>query len=251
MEKVLPLPTGVNRQEIGLSTLGKQIYSYRIGSGNLKVGLVFAIHGNEVGTVKLARQLLHYLYSHTSDFNNLTVFIVPILNVDGYDAALSNPDYWNGGRFGRFNNNNVDLNRNFDVASFVNESTWSFGKNYSEKMMVFCGQNGNSEPETKALTSFIEKENVKMIYSFHNSGGDLLPGQNQISKEVANIFSKMTGYEILSNNEWLNLKQSGTLKEWCDDKDISFLEVEGKTRWGSDWNNQKMAIIESLKHLNG
>ena len=239
----------LNRCQIGVSKSSRPISYYKVGSGKIKVLLLFGIHGNEVGTVKLGQHFLNYIEKHTPSLNGLTIFTVPILNVDGYYEALKNPDYWQGGRVGRFNTNNVDLNRNFDTKSFKRESVWSFGKNYSEKSKVFCGEEGNSELETKAATELILRENIDVVYSFHNSGQDVLAGSTKLSKELANIFSRKTGYRPIPHEEWLILKQTGTFKEWCDDRGVSFLEIEGKTRWASDWNNQKDAIMSSLRHL--
>ncbi len=250
MENVPHISPSLTCFPIGKACTGAEITALTIGSGETKVCLVFAIHGNEIGTVKLAHHLIDYVKMHSKEFDDLTIHIVPSLNVDGYTSARKFPDYLNGGRIGRFNSNNVDLNRNFPVRSFLSSSVWSFGKEYSESVEVFCGNEGNSEPETKAITKFIETERVDFVYSFHNSGRDLLAGKTELSQRIMNMYAKETGYKILPEEEWLNLRQTGTFKEWCDERSISFLEVEGATRWGSDWKRQKNALIESLGYLN-
>ncbi|MCX6714025.1 MAG: M14 family zinc carboxypeptidase, partial [Candidatus Vogelbacteria bacterium] len=115
---------------LGESSTGKNIYFYKIGTGEQKIIFISAIHGNETGTIKLADHLIKHLENNKDRYQNFTFFIVPCLNPDGYQMALANPDYFHGGRIGRFNANNVDLNRNFPTTSWQALSKWSFGKNY-------------------------------------------------------------------------------------------------------------------------
>lgn len=247
-DTVYPLESMV-RFLIGSSHLNKAIQCFQIGTGDQKILFIAGIHGNEVGTTKLAYKLIQWLYIHQSEFSNATFYVIPALNPDGYAQAVKNKDLLNGGRVGRFNSKNVDLNRNFDTPSFQKNSLWSFGKKYRNNVKVNCGETGNSEPETQAIIRFISENNIKCIFSFHNVGADVLSAKDVISTKVGDIYSKEAHLRVMNENEWLNLKQTGTFKEWCELKGIPFLEIETTKRWGSDWKRQLPAIKASIAYL--
>ncbi len=231
---------------LGFSINNLPIHCYKVGNGSRKLLFCFGIHGNEVGTVKLAYKFLAYLLA-SKQLERNTIYIIPCLNPDGYALAQSHPDYLFGGRTGRFNSRNVDLNRNFDVPNFKKNSVWSFGKNYSEQRDVFCGDFGNSEPETKTLTSFIQSEGIGALYMFHNAGKDVTAGKDPISQGLAQVYAMRTGFRLVREEEWLRYNQSGTAKEWCEQNAIPYVEIEGSRRWGSDWNTQKEALLGAVQ----
>jgi len=240
LEKVPQISVETKNFSIGQTIKRRKILTYQSGSGPIKLLMLGGIHGNEVGTVKLLRYLVNWLNQNRhSDF---TFYLIPCLNIDGYRKALKNPDYWGGGRIGRTNANNVDLNRNFDVPSFQSKGDWIHGKNYSEKTQVFSGDEGNSEPETQALTSFIKKENIKIVLSFHNAGADIVGNPIDPAEKLAKIFSRISGYRYISPKEWQKFGQTGSSYEWCTLNKIALLEIEASNRYGSDWARQKPAI---------
>jgi predicted deacylase len=240
---------GLTRLLLGRSVHGRPLLAYRIGTGQKKVAFVSAIHGNEVGTIKLSYHLTDWLKKFETNFSDFTFYIIPCLNPDGYTQALQHPDYFNDGRIGRFNGNNVDLNRNFPVPSWEPKSDWTFGKNYSERSEVFCGNEAGSEPETQALTQLLITEKIPVLYMFHNKARDVMPNKNPLANTLAQIYARESRFKFFPEKEWHTLKQTGTAKEWCDANNIAFLEIEGSTRWGSDWHIQKHAIQATLNHL--
>lgn len=235
---------------VGKSSEGREIDCYEFGHGGVSVIFVSAIHGNETGTVKLANRLMEWLDKNKDILGEkLRVFVIPCLNPDGHSLAIIKPDYLGGGRKGRLNNNGVDLNRNFPTKGFEKESTHSFGKGYQEKEVVYCGERGASEPETQALVDFIKQGKIRLLISLHNSGRDVMGGSDELSQRLAKIYSEKTGFRIVTEDDWKGMKQSGTAKEWCEESDISYLESEGSTRWGSDWSVQGDAIKEIIRYL--
>lgn len=243
------LPSSVQHESIGQSHEKRPIKLFRLEKGSRKILFAAGIHGNEVGTVKLAYKMLRWLTSQ--HFENLSLYIVPCLNPDGFELARKNPDYFSGGRIGRFNKRGVDLNRNFDTPSFRKKSVWSHGKNYSKKTEVSCGEHGNSEPEIAALTNFIENENIKILFMLHNAGRDVQGNKNALSQKITRLYGEKAGFRYVNEDEWKTLGQTGTSKEWCEQNNIAQIEIEGSTRWGCDWNRQKGAIEAVLTALNG
>jgi hypothetical protein len=245
-DKLPNIPENFPYFEIGKSVQNQPIKCFKIGNGQKKILYVFGIHGNEVGTVKLAYHFLIWANKNITKFKKHTLFIIPSLNPDGYKKAIQNPEYFKGGKTGRFNANNVDLNRNFSTPSFQKKSLWSFGKNYSENTEIYCGEFGNSEPEIKSLTKFIKNQKIKILFMFHNAGQDVMGNKNETSQKLTKIYSKKTGFRYISDNKWKLLKQTGTAKEWCEVNKIAYVEVEGSARWGSDWKKQKPALIATI-----
>ncbi len=250
LEKVPNIPSGVNKFEIGKTVSSNPINCYQINQGNKKVIFISGLHGNEIGTVKLSHNLLKWLYKNREQLNQFTFYITPCLNVDGYNKAVEHPDYFNGGKIGRFNANNVDLNRNFNTPGFKSESVWSSGKDYSEKEKVFCGKYGGSEPETRSLVEFIKNNDIKVAYFFHNAGKDVMGNNSQLSQKLVKLYCQKTGFRYVSDEEWKTMNQTGTAKEWCEINNIAYIEVEGSTRWGTDWEKQREAIIATINKIN-
>lgn len=235
---------------IAKSIKNRPIECYKIGEGNIKVIFISSIHGNETGTVKMAYYLINWLQSENLELKRkFKFFVIPCLNPDGHALAIKNPNYFSGGKIGRHNANNVDLNRNFNTPGFKKESVHSFGKNYKEKEKVYCGEYGNSEPETKGLVNFIKKEGIKVLFAFHNMGRDVMGNNLNLSQDLIKIYSKKCGFRIIDDKGWVKLEQTGTLKEWCEINNIVYIETEGSTRWGSDWKIQKDAIISTILAL--
>ncbi len=249
LDKPSVIPVEIKSTPLTRSVAGRDVLFYTIGNGPKKILFVSAIHGNEVGTTKLTYELMNYLYHSQNQWSALTFIVIPCLNVDGYNQALARPDYLNGGRIGRLNANNVDLNRNFPTKDFQTTSDWTHGKKYQERTEVFCGKEGGSEPEIAALLNLIKKEQITTYFAFHSAGRDVTGNDNPIAQRLARLFSEKTGYRLCDLTEWKELKQTGTAKAWCDEQGMSYVEVEASSRRGSDWKNQRDGLIACIELL--
>jgi len=264
----------IEKFSLGESVEKRPIDCYQIGSGEISVMFASGMHGNEIGTMKLSYCLLDYLKLNEKKFKRLTFFVIPCLNVDGFEKVKGVSGYISGGK-GRHDARKVDLNRNFPAPNFRSHSyvlprknslgefkynkeissiefdalSGKNGKKESFLSLRYNGNFGGSEPETSALVDFVEKRGISIIFSFHNCGRDVMGGKDALSKELVGIYAEKTGYEVLNDDDWEKIGQTGTAKDWCDDWGISFVEVEGSTRYGSDWKIQKPAIEAVLKYL--
>ena len=164
-EKLSKIDSNIEFSDFGSSVEGKDINCYKINKGKLNILFIAAIHGNEVGTVKLSHWLINWLFENKDQYQKFTFNVIPCLNPDGYSQALKHPDYFGGGRTGRLNGNKVDLNRNFETPSFKSYASWTHGKDYSESTKVFAGSHANSEPEIKALIKLIATKKPNLILS--------------------------------------------------------------------------------------
>lgn len=244
----LPLSESSHKSVLGETVEGREIFAYHFAQGApLKILFMAGIHGNEVGTVKLMHKLVNFLNGRKA-FMGVDVFVLPCLNLDGLAKAVEEPDYLHGGKVGRLNANGVDLNRNFASKNFESENQWYFGNKYRR---VYCGDEPFSEPETRGLADFIEREKIQVIYSFHSRGEEVCGSKDRLAQELVKDFAKKSGYRYVSDEDWSKLHLTGTMKEWCEEKGLSYVEVECGSRWASGWEDQREAIISAIKYHYG
>ena len=113
--------------------------------------VVAGIHGEEPETTFLLSRCLRNDNSH---FNHIA--IVLCANPDGVALGV------------RGNAHGVDLNRNFDTATWSSELVHCRSVLESQRDMVLSpGTSPASEPETKALVELIQKLGPKSILSIH------------------------------------------------------------------------------------
>ena len=115
------------------------------------------MHGNEVVGRELLLELIKQLCTgygtnkrYTNLVDNTRMHFMPSMNPDGYENATKNPHDW---LQGRSNAHHVDLNRNFP-DHFLPEEV------------------GPMQPETKAVTDWIVKNNFVLSANLH--GGSLV-----------------------------------------------------------------------------
>ena len=119
---------------IGASVEGRDITAYHYGEGDTQLWFVGGIHGGySWNTALVAYEMMDYLEENPNVIpDNVEVTVIPVLNPDGQNKVVGS-----AGRFtkadvpssqnlripGRFNTNNVDLNRNFD-CDWQSTGTW-------------------------------------------------------------------------------------------------------------------------------
>ncbi|ETE68103.1 Carboxypeptidase B, partial [Ophiophagus hannah] len=102
----------------------------------------------------------------THILDNMNFYIVPIVNIDGYVWSWTQNRFWRKNRSNASHSNciGVDINRNFDAAWNTADSS----KNPCEE--TYCGSAPESEPETKAVASFIRSHlsSIKGYLTMHS-----------------------------------------------------------------------------------
>jgi protein MpaA len=101
-----------------------------------------AIHGDEPATRLQAERLIEELLDRPP---GRETWIIPVVNVDGLLGGSKN------------NARDVDLNRNFAAANWV--ATYQGG--------YFPGAQPESEPETQALASLIDRSGAERLIALH------------------------------------------------------------------------------------
>ncbi|HEY5948513.1 MAG TPA: M14 family zinc carboxypeptidase [Kofleriaceae bacterium] len=89
------------------------------------------------------------------------LWIVPVVNPDGYQYSWATDRYWRKNRRG---GHGVDLNRNYSVA-------WGgSGSSGNKGSQVYRGENAFSEVESSALRDLAKREQIAFHIDFHSYG---------------------------------------------------------------------------------
>jgi hypothetical protein len=272
-----------NVELIGYSTEGRPIDAVHYGNKNSDTALILigGIHGlYESNNVDLMREFKEYFASVDLD---ISLYIIENINPDSFytDADLDYQYYDadgydnDGDKIGvvwsRFNSNGVDLNRNWDTASWKPDVTYT---------MLREGAGGSapmSEVETRVVADFLlhkstQYENLLVInyHSFTHSrtetgmaqpsytGDWQNPEINAFANEFALIYSE--------NNDraqylraWTRYEVPGEFLNWAGNNNISAIDIEVANNdsifevqsWGKTHYEQHLAaVIAVVEALN-
>ncbi|KFO93304.1 Carboxypeptidase O, partial [Buceros rhinoceros silvestris] len=115
---------------------------------------------------------------------NLDLYVLPVLNIDGYIYSWEKERLWRKNRSPYMNGTcyGTDLNRNF------NSSWGSIGVSYNCSSEIFCGSAPESEPETRAVAHFIEqkKSDILCYLTIHSYGQYILTPYGSTTKPPSN-----------------------------------------------------------------
>ncbi|MDD5770356.1 MAG: M14 family zinc carboxypeptidase [Candidatus Gracilibacteria bacterium] len=232
---------------LGKTKFGNEIKLYIFGNGDEKILYFGGMHGNEIGTVKLMNKWINFLSKNEGLIpKSKQIFIINCLNVDGYNLAVKNPDYFGGGSIGKPNSNNIDLNRNFPTSNWQSKAKMFILGKY---IAISCGKYGGSEIETKTILNIAKSENIKTIYEFHNCRGNVMANFRPASDKKALEYVKKSGFKLFSKSDWDkldNLHKTGSICLWGYENDIDIIEIENITRYSSERRKNKQALINSL-----
>ncbi|KAM8791707.1 LOW QUALITY PROTEIN: carboxypeptidase O [Rhynchonycteris naso] len=164
---------------------------------------------------------------------NLDFYVLPVLNVDGYIYSWTTDRFWGKSHLSHNNGTcfGTDLNQNFNVS-------WcNVGASKNCPSLTFCEMGPVSEPETKAVSSFIEskKEDILCFLTIYSYGQLIVTygytsnkSSNheeliQVGQKAANALKAKygTNYRVGSSVDIL-YATSGSLRDWAQDIGILF-----------------------------
>ena len=203
--KLVTIGTTVNGQDIVALKVTQKARKTKDGK-RPSVLYAGAQHAREWITPEMNRRLMHYVidgYGSDSTITDLVdgneLWFLPVANPDGYDFTFEP-----GQRLWRKNlrdNNNdgviepgdgVDLNRNFQTKwGYDNE-----GSSPNTGSETYRGPAPASEPETKALNSFVKRVGFEFFVNYHSAAELLLYGTGwQVSTPTPDdvIYETMAG----------------------------------------------------------
>ncbi|OGI64117.1 hypothetical protein A2914_00205 [Candidatus Nomurabacteria bacterium RIFCSPLOWO2_01_FULL_41_21] len=241
---------------IGASVEGRAIEAYTFGAGATKILLVGGIHGGyEWNSVILAYKFVDYFEANPSAVPaNLSVVIIPSLNPDGVFKIVGKE-----GRFtasdipggidtapGRFNANEVDLNRNFDCE-------WQPTSNWRSNI-VSAGTSAFSEPEAKVLRDFVLANKFASVTFWHSQAGivyasDCEAGTLPETLTLMNTYAKAAGYGAVE--KFSAYKVTGDAEGWLAKIGIPSITVEFTTHDILEWEKNLAGVKALLAYYRG
>lgn len=199
---------------IGTSAGGHDLIAQRFGAGGRVLLLVGGIHGGwEANTVELMHALIDHFAAAPQDIPpNVGVIIVPNANPDGF--------VYTGIPRGRFNDNGVDLNRNWSCD-------WSSNAFWRQER-VSPGLQPFSEPESQALRDLILTERPAAALFYHSASNAIYAGEcdgeDRGSAALAAVLGDATGYSY--GADFGAYPVTGTASDWADGQGIPAADVE-------------------------
>lgn len=239
---------------IGQSAGGKSITAYHYGTGESELLFVGGIHGGYSGnTVVVAEELMAYLEANPEVIpDNLMVTVVPVMNPDGLetvyevtsglgadqvitDVAATTP--------GRFNGNNVDLNRNFD-CEWDAEGTW-------QNRTVSGGAEPFSEPEARAIRDYVETHDIVGAVVWYSAAGGVYSsscnnGVSPETKAITNLYASAAGYEAFEEFDFYEI--TGDMVNWFAKSGIPAISVLLTDHRSSEWSKNRQGVQALLNY---
>jgi hypothetical protein len=216
----------------GHSFNGNELLAYRLGRGPSARALIGGIHGGyEWNTTLLVSETLAHLQrNHDLIPPNVTLYIIPCANPDGFAAGTD-------AIHGRVNGNNVDLNRNWD---YQHQITATHGTR-----PVFAGAEPFSEPETQALREFIFDRDIELAIFYHSAMAKIFSGavrENCATFELAEMMSQVTGYPHSPEGIYGQVT-TGDAIDYLSKVGITAIEIELTNHQDIDWDRNWRGVV--------
>lgn len=220
---------------IGRSVNGRSITGYSFGSGNKEILYVGAMHGDENNSKRILEEWMWELEGNPGKIPGGTkVTVIPLINPDGNTSGS------------RYNANNVDLNRNFAANNWKQDIVIQNGS-------TLTGGGGSeplSEPESRAIASYITNNRPELVLTYHSQGGIVESNEAANANNYAQTYSRLSGYgfKLASQNKgFFEYDVNGSLEEWAHDKlNQPVLLIELSTRIYHDFSRNKAAMWAML-----
>jgi carboxypeptidase T len=213
---------------IGSTLDGRTIWAMRIGARNAKTPML--INGTQHAREWIAAMVTtcvadRLVRDYDSDpavrafVDTTELWVVPVVNPDGYQYSWSGQRYWRKNRRGGYG---VDLNRNFSVG-------WGgSGSSGRQGAQDYRGEYAFSEPESAALRDLGKREQIKLHVDFHSYGQLLLypwnysPQKTKDQNRFGAIGDRMASAMFATHETRYRLQQgvelypaAGTMTDWA------------------------------------
>lgn len=185
-------PDLIKTSSIGKSVEDRDLLLIEFGRGANKIFVCGTHHAREyIATTYLMYAIDRYAYAYRTNsmwgqyspreiLDNVTFCIVPMVNPDGVNlvqngiyatdhaSELANMGIYEGSKYGysawKANVHGVDVNWNYN-------KDWSINRNKNQRGSIgFNGDYPNSEPETVAVSNYVDNNLFDAFLSFHTQG---------------------------------------------------------------------------------
>ena len=235
----IPVGTATTTQNkpsevIGQSAGGRDITAYHYGTGTDEILFIGGIHGSyDANTITLANDLMNYLKANPGVIPaNEKVTVIPALNMDGYK-----------GDTGRFNANNVDLNRNFDCDWQAN-AVWQ-DKAVSGGSAVF------SEPESQAFKNYVTNNNPKAVVAYYSAAGGVFASNCHTgilpeTSKLVKAYAQASGYPAYQSFDFY--ATTGDLTNWLAKINVPAVSILLTNHTSTEWTKNLAGIQAMLEY---
>lgn len=226
---------------IGQSAGGKDITAYHFGEGAEEILFIGGIHGGyEWNTALVAYETMDYLKANPTMVPvNVTVTVIPVMNPDGLEKVVGTTERFVASDVskdqtvvvsGRFNANEVDLNRNFDCD-------WKAVGKWQNKD-VSGGTSAFSEPEAIAVKNYVEAKTPSAVIVWYSAAGGVFASSchNGVSAGTASLtktFAQASGYKAYQDFNFYEI--TGDMVNWLAKKEIPAISVLLTTHTDTEW----------------
>ena len=235
---------------IGGSVQNRPIEAYRFGTGATEILYVGGVHGGyEWNSILLAYEFIDYLETNLETIpDDLTISVIPNLNPDGLYTAAGLEGRFHASDItdyrmhetgaGRFNANEVDLNRNFD-CNWAPESTW-------RGQVVSAGDEPFSEPEAQALREYVLDTNPVAAIFWHSRANAVYAsecneGVLPATLSLLNTYASAANYQAVPSFDAYPI--TGDMEGWLASLGIPAITVELDTRTSTEWTQNRAGAI--------
>lgn len=213
------------REVLGASVQGRPIEIEHFGQGT-PVLILGGIHGDEVTSVDLTRNLIILLRARPDLAAGKQVSIIEVANPDGYAKKT------------RTNSRGIDCNRNFPARNFKPGGAVGYRG----------GAAAASEPETRAILTAIAQIQPRLIISIHSiRNGRQCNNYDGPAEDIAKLMSAQNNYPATPT---IGYPTPGSLGSYAGiDLQIPMvtLELPREQDGKSAWENNRTALLAAIR----
>lgn len=240
---------------IGTSVGGRDITAYHYGQGDTELLFIGGIHGGySWNTALVAHELMDYLKGNGGETipKNVRVTVIPTLNPDGLESVTGTEGDFKASDItataaqretARFNEHDVDLNRNFD-CEWKATGTW-------QNKTVSGGTAPFSEPESQAIRDYVNQHNPAAVVVWYSAAGgvyashcgEAVSGQ---TKELTELYASASGYAPHQSFDFYEV--TGDMVNWLAKEGIPAISVLLTNHTDTEWTKNQRGIEAMFKH---
>ncbi|MDQ3014832.1 MAG: M14 family metallopeptidase [bacterium] len=246
-------PANSEKTVLGNSVQNRPINAYHYGTGSKEVVFIGGMHaGYSWNTSLVAFELMDYLKANPSVIPaGVKVTVIPVVNPDGLNKVTGKSERFTAADVsnddavvvsGRFNANNVDLNRNFD-CDWKSSGVW-------QSRTVSGGTKAFSEPETQAIKTYVESKKPSAVVTWYSAAGGVFASNCHTgilpeTKELVSTYAKASGYPAREVFDYYAV--TGDMVNWLAKNNIPAISVLLTNHGDTEWTKNKAGIEAILK----
>ena len=187
--------------------------------------------------------------------DNREIWIVPVVNPDGLDFALTDDNWWRKNRRDNLDDNfGVDLNRNYNGSENGDPlGAWGgAGTSNLTSSDVYCGEAPFSEPETQAIRDLARAHDFQIAFDFHTYDDSVmwpwgytanLTKDDEYLVDIGQQLAALNGYAAAQSVDLY--ATTGDSLDWLyGSLDIfAFLFEMGATEFHPRWQDDVLEIV--------